>query len=145
MPTDSDRLAAEGVPITLAGGRVVHLRYSMRALKAFEDTFGSVEAAQERLVGLFTGQNAKTIGTLVPVMAAGLRHEGIDEDALYDLPLLERGRFGEYLAAVSDALEQAFAKPDEGKAGGEEVASPGAATTTSPPSDSVEPTTSSGT
>ncbi len=145
MPSDSDRLLAEGAPITLAGGRVVRLRYTMRSLKAFEDSFGSVAAAQRLLVGLFTGENPKTIGTLVPILAAGLNHEGLSEDDLFDSPILERNKFGEYLAAVSDALEQSFVKASPGKEqAGETTPSPGTPTTTSPPSASVEATNSSG-
>ena len=42
--TDSDRILAAGIPITV-DGEERRLRYSFRALKVLEDHFGSLGAA----------------------------------------------------------------------------------------------------
>lgn len=40
MPaTDADRIAADGIPLTL-GGREVRVRYTLRSWKEAEDRFG---------------------------------------------------------------------------------------------------------
>jgi hypothetical protein len=135
MPaTESDRILAAGVTIPLAGGKSALLRYTLRSLKAFEDTFGSVGAALDALNGLYDGRNEKKIGTIVPALAAGLLHANIGEDALYD-GLALHDRMPEYLAAVTEALDQAFPPaPAPGKDGEAEAApaSSGVASTTPP-------------
>lgn len=151
MPTnESDRILAAGVQLTLAGGRLVHLRYSMRSLKMFEDTFGSVSEVHHLLNGLIPDtpegdpSNVKVVSTLVPILAAGLRHEGITEDDLYD-GLAEWDQRTAYFDAIMDALDQAFPTPSTSPGKGSEQASssPGESSTTQPPA-SAEATSSSG-
>lgn len=133
MPaTESDRILAAGVEVPLADGRTVALRYTLRSLKAFEDTFGSVAAALDALNALYTGANEKKIGTIIPSLAAGLIHERITEDALYD-GLAKEHEMAVYLNAITEALDQAFPPPSKaspGKDGPE--ASSGDASTTPP-------------
>jgi hypothetical protein len=132
MPaTESDRLLAAGVEVPLADGRTVALRYSLRSLKAFEDTFGSIGGALEALNGLFTGANEKKIGTIVPALAAGLIHLGISEDALYD-GLAKADEMPVYLNAINEALDQAFPPATAGKAEAPADVSSGGASTTTP-------------
>lgn len=147
MTTEADRLEAAGVPITLTDGREVWLRYSMRSLKSFEDNFGSVTAAVESLNGLFPRNgkppaNEKAVSTLLPLLAAGLLHEGLDEEALYDLTsFFDKDA---YLVAISAALDQAFPLPaSPGKAS--KARSRGGASTTQPRRASAGATSSSGT
>lgn len=139
---ESDRLLAEGIPLDLANGRAVKVRYSLRSLKVFEDVYGSVGVVQELLAGLFTGENKKTVSTVVPVLAIGLAHEGIAEDELYDL--LDIGEIPTYLNAIASALEQAFPPPSTGGKAEGEAPSPGATSTTPPPGASDATTNSSG-
>lgn len=142
MPTDSDRLLAPGVPITFNDASTATLRYGMRSLKAMEDAYGSVHAAQEALSGLFTGANTRAISTLMPIMAAGLVHEGNKYTADSLLDLTDFGEIHVYLDAIGEALEQAFPAPKPGKAEGE-ASSPGTPSTESVQT-SDAPTNSSG-
>lgn len=128
MTTDSDRILAAGVPLTLADGREVRVRYSMRSLKEMEDRYGSLEEPLRLVHGLFSGTTKRQVTTLVPMLAFGLLHEdGLTEDALYDLT--EPKRRAEYLGIVSDAIGEALPAP--GKAEAEaETPSHGDASTT---------------
>lgn len=134
MPaSESDRILAAGVDVPLADGRTVTLRYTLRSLKRFEDEYGSVSAALDALNGLYTGDNEKKIGTIVPALAAGLFHERISIDALYD-GLAKADEMPVYLNAVTQALDQAFPPPapaSPGK-GDQGTVSSGDASTTPP-------------
>lgn len=127
MPaTDSDRILAAGVPLTLADGREVRVRYSMRSLKEMEDRYGSLEEPLRLVHGLFDGSTKRHITTLVPMLAFGLLHEeGITEDGLYDLT--DTTRRVEYLKVISDAIGEALPAP--GKAEAEAETSLGDAST----------------
>jgi len=150
--SESDRILAPGVPLTLAGERAVTLRFTFRSLKAFEDAFGSIGAATALLNGLIPDRpgepasNTKAVSTIVPILAAGLQHEGLTEDDLYDGDLLEHDRLTSvYFDAIAQALDQAFPAPASGRGKAEEAApaSSGDASTTPPPA-SAATTTPSG-
>lgn len=90
--------------MVLTDGRTVHLRYSMRGLKALEDAFGSVSAVQDAISRDGTG---KQFGPLTTVLRCGLHHEGItSDDDLLDL--LDLRRLTEYTVAIEAAIHQAF-------------------------------------
>lgn len=144
--SDSDRLLAAGVPLTLADGKPRTLRFTMRSLKAFEDHFGSVGAATDALNTVSASpRDTKLVSTLVPVLAIGL--EDVTEDDLYDGNLLALNDMMDvYFPAISAALDQAFPAPgkDEAAAPAAAAGSPGPASTTRPQADLVGATTSSG-
>lgn len=153
--TDADRIAAEGVPLTLRDGRSVHLRYSMRSLYEMERRWGAIADATTALNDLLpesigeTAKNRKPVSTVLPLLALGLVHEGITEDDLLDQPLLHLHEMANgYLDAIAEALKQAFPspeKPGKGEAAAENgTASTGPASTTPPPSALVAATSSSG-
>lgn len=150
MASESDRILAAGVPLTLAGGRAVTLRYTMRSLKVLEDHFGSLNEAVDQLNATRLGENGepptnrKYISTTVPFLAAGLAHEGITATALYDDDLLDLHEMKTgYFTAISEALDQAF--PTPASPGKDEAAkeSSGDGSTTPPPGSGAA-TTSSG-
>jgi hypothetical protein len=149
--SESDRILAPGVLLKLATGREVTLRFSLRSLKILEDRFGSVASMTTELNGIIprngiAPSNGKIIGTVVPVLAAGLAGEGITEDELLDGPLLEWSELrGAYFDAIAEALDQAFPPPtpSPGKDAEVATASNGVASTTQPPS-SVAAMASSG-
>lgn len=146
--TSSDQLLAAGIPIMLVGGRVVHLRYTMRGLKALEDAFGSVGAVQE---AISTDGTGKQFGPLTTVLRCGLHHEGFatDDDLIdhLDLRLLSA-----YADAIPAAINQAFPdladdEPVEGRPNLEDVSlppGPGLSGTTPPLSSSVATIAASG-
>jgi hypothetical protein len=138
--TESDRILAPGVPITLADGREVHLRYGMRALKALEDEFGGLGAVEDVLD---TDGRGKMIGPIMSMLAAGLGHESLTADDLLDLTV--PSALVVYGEAVAEAFSQAFPSSTQGKAPSEEtVDSPGETSTSSPPSGTAAATPPSG-
>lgn len=124
---DSDRLLAEGIPLVLADGRSVALRYTMRSLKVIEDAYGSLDAVDQAM-------GSKRIGSLATILAAGLLHEDISADALLDL--LDTHHIDDYATAMGTALDQALPAPETAAAGKADRAnaSNGSTSTTSPPS-----------
>jgi hypothetical protein len=148
--TDSDRILAAGVPVTLADGVERTVRFSMRSLKAIEDHFGSLEDGLTALSGVFPkegkpARNRKRIGTVVPFLAAGLIDSGVAAPAVWDLVAF--ADLNTYLDVVAEALDQALPKPaaagGTGKADGTPP-SDGTGSTTPPPDGSAAPTPSSG-
>lgn len=137
--TDSDRLLATGVPITLSDGRTPRLRYGMRGLKALEDEFGSINNAIDLVNGEVAG---KVFTPLVKLLAAGLIQEELDEDALLDL--LVPAWLDEYSTALQAAFEEAFPSASPGKGEAAQNGSTGRSGTPSPQPGSGEPTNSSG-
>lgn len=139
MPTDSDRLAADGIPIDLADG-THYLRYTMRGLKVLEDRFDGMDGVTEFL----TGRSKKRFAPLADMLAAGLAHEGVDPAVLDDL--IEPARYGVYFDAAVAALNIAFpsATSDAPPKETAQAGSTGEPFTTSPPSGSGAPTPSSG-
>lgn len=152
MPaSESDRVLAPGIPLTLRDGTTVALRYSMRSLKAFEDTFGSIDDAMGLLNGLLPlgGKppvNRKIINTVVPLLAIGIEHAGITEDDLLDGTLLDHTKLlSDYFDAIGAAIDQAFPAPGSpGKDDAPEPSSNGVDSTTPQPPALVGATASSG-
>lgn len=147
MPTsESDRILAAGAPVTLADGRVLHLRYTFRALKVIEDRYGSLDGTVKAMGMDDQGRvHGRYFTTIIDMLYAGLLHTGISEDELYELA--DPARVEEYDEAVNVALAQALARPGgkEGPTTGSPNGSPGQTSTTPPPSDMAEQTSSSGT
>lgn len=142
MTTDADRLAADGIPITLADG-IHHLRFTMRGLKMLEDSFDGIDNVTKFLAGT----NRRRFGPLADMLAAGLVHDGITADAVLDLAPPQR--YTEYLSAAIDALDVAFPSPAEEEAEPRPKdpatnGSTGEASTTSPPSSSAAAMATSG-
>ena len=139
--TDADRIAAEGIPLTL-GGREVRVRYTLRSWKEAEDRFGSLEEVLAIMRRLLAGEEPKEVGTTVTLLWAGLLHEGLSLNDVYELgDIYERGT---YQQAILNAISEGTPGPGPGK---DEVAaadSPGATTTSPSPSDSVAAMASSG-
>jgi hypothetical protein len=148
--SDSDRILAEGAPITLSDGRAVRLKYGMRALKRLEDTYGSTIAIDTAVQDVLNAKG-KLLTTLSTLMLAGLMHEPplngegtLTEDAIEEL--FDLKRVGEYALAVSNAFQQAFGFDEEpvkakGKA---KAASPGPTGTDSQSSPAHAPKPTSG-
>lgn len=122
----------------------------MRSMKQLEERYGSLHAVNEQIQELLgdNGDNvapvAKPYTAILPLVAAGLLHEAISEDALGDA--LTPDRWVELRSVLVDAINESF--PDSGKAEEADApteASPGRTSTTSSPSDSVAAMTSSGT
>lgn len=131
--TNAKQLAARGVPITLADGREVRLRYDMEALEAIEGAFGSLAAMQEELA-----EDKKMFTALNTVIAAGLKHEGLSREDV--VKLMDPAELEAYSEAMSEAFDQAF--PQKAQAARENVAelkptspSPGPISTISPQPD----------
>lgn len=127
------------------GGGERTVRFGLLALKRLEDAFGSLAAAERRIVALraasATGAfGSPLVGDLGLLLAAAT---GLDADVVLDG--FER-RLGDAIEAIWVAWEQAWPAPtevDEGKAPGDDP-SPGGSSTTGPPSGGVAPTSSSG-
>lgn len=165
MPSDAERILAEGVPITLADGQERHLRFGTRALMRLEKHFGGppginralrFNSGAERLVHTLEELAEVAKATLLDDASADptvtntviflrvalpeLTEEKIDE-------LIDVREFRTYQRAIVDAFDQAFAPPEdeEGKAPGDlSRSSPGDGGTTSPPSSSDAEPLSSG-
>lgn len=138
--TDADRIAAAGIPLTL-GGREVRVRYTLRSWKEAEDRFGSLEEVIAILRRLLAGEEKKEIGTIVPLLWAGLVHEGLSLDDVYELGDIHQR--GAYASAVLAAIGEGSPGPGPGKDEAV-VDSPGATTTTPQPSATAAATPSSG-
>lgn len=141
MPSEADRLAADGSPITLADG-THHLRYGMRGIKMLQDSFGSLKAVNEYL----RAEGEPRIAPLMDLLAAGLHRDGITADALLDLA--DSRQIQVYLDAAVDALSESLpssAEVDDADPKASVTPSPGSSSTTSPPSALVGATSSSGT
>lgn len=142
---DADRIAAEGIPLTLAG-RQVQVRYTMRSWRLVEARFGSMSAALAALRWMAKPDDvepvAKPVDATITLLAAGLLHEGLSEDDLWDATNITD--LHAYQAAVLEAINQGTPGPGPGK----DVAAdgfPGATTTTPSPSASAAAMASSGT
>ena len=152
MTTDADRLAADGIPLRV-GDRTVGLRFTMRSMKVLEQSYGSLSGVNKVLQPLLAADEDGVplapcpYTTLLPLLAAGLLHEGLDEDALGDG--LSPAQFAEARSALVDAINVSFPEPSgkapEGDQDEPPPASPGASTSTSPPSATAELVSSSGT
>lgn len=149
MPvSDADRIAADGIPLTL-GGREVRVRYTLRSWKEAEDRFGSLDDVFTLLRGLIDapGDDAepvkKKVGTIIPLLWMGLLHEGLSEEQVYDLGVIKEILI--YRDAILEAISEGTPEPGRGKEEAAAVDSPGPTTTTPPPSDMAVAMSSSGT
>lgn len=139
--TEADRIAAAGIPLTL-GGREVRVRYTLRSWKEAEDRFGSLEEVLAILRRLLADEEPKPVGTTMTLLWAGLLHEGLSLDELYELgDIHERGV---YANAILEAVTQGTPRPGSGKDAAAAVDSPGPTTTTPSPSDTAAAMASSG-
>lgn len=120
MPSEADRLTAEGTRVARADGGEAVLRFTLRALKRCEDRYGSLDATVEELQWLIqqgaTGFPDPTVGRILDMVATVT-----GEDADVASPPAE------CIDALLGAWLEAFPEP-EGKADGEATAprSPGA-------------------
>lgn len=117
--TDADRLLAEGAPITLRDGRVVHLRYGFRGLLELERRLGSTREIDAAILEILNAEGL-AYTKLSHFICAGLTHvEGFASDDEL-LELLDSKRLFAYGKAVGDALAEAFPEAetngDRGKA-----------------------------
>lgn len=142
MTTDADRLAADGIPLRI-GDRDLRVRFSMRSMKLLTERYGSITGFNAALGVLGDDDQPDPYGDLAFMVAAGLAHEGITEDDILDACAPQQYR--EMHAALIGAVNQSFPRPS-GKAeqGDQDETSPGASTTTSPPSAMADATKSSG-
>ncbi len=137
--TDADRIAAAGIPLTL-GGREVRVRFTLRSWKEAEDRFGSMEEALAVLRRLINDEEPKPVAATMALLWAGLLHEGLTLDDVYDLGSIhERPN---YAQAVLQAISDGTPRAGSGKEAA--AASPGTATTTPSPSDTDAAMASSG-
>lgn len=140
-PSVGARLLADGVKVTLGDGQEYEFRFGFKALLRVEDEFGSLQAfldviqdpdfAQRRLNPIYTG------------LLCALTHYGRPDSewaALFDFRQMQA-----YLTAISQAFRQAMPEPQPGEAAAPaETASPGASSTTVPPSVGAAQMVSSG-
>lgn len=140
MPSDAQRLAHDGIPITLADGQPHRLYYGTRGLILLEESFDGLDNVTQFL----RGEATRRFRPMHDMLVAGLVHEGLSADAVLDLA--EPPRYKEYLTAVAEALDLAFPAPSEELGPKDPVpnGSTGEASTTSPPSVSDAAMTSSG-
>lgn len=128
---DAAALLATGIPITLADGNVVHLRYTMLSVSRLEANFGSLAGVmtgiQSAAVALEqsmngdgqTGDGGSLFTVLIQALAPGLLDAeatdprsgevvwlGEHEDVVGRL--LAFDHFGEYLQAFGASFAQAF-------------------------------------
>ena len=147
--TNSDRILARGVPITLADGRTAHLRYGMLGLKQLEDDFGSLAKVQDAIKKEFARNSkegaptGKAINLAWSIMRAGLLDLEMTELELDRV--LDPALFGDYADAIGQAFDQAFGdgKAKKGQAQVTPI-SPGPISTISPPLSSTDQIESSG-
>lgn len=166
--SEGARLAADGVPVELAGN-TYRFRFAPRALKDMEERYGSLKAVGEMLANF---ESQPLYGTIYYLMSLALRHERLpqptdpafqpgrlSEDWLLDNT--EANKVHEYARLVFEALIQALpasavAKPDEEnpsppagsstpKTPAPTSGSPGAASSGSPSPNVTSPQPSSGT
>lgn len=107
--TDADRILGTGVPIKLADGSTVTLRYGMLGVRDVDAHFGSVSAMFTALNGTLTTPIAEP---LAHAIAAGLRHRNAEArhtaDALLEQDLIDTAQTEPYIEAVVEAMMQAF-------------------------------------
>lgn len=136
--TDAERIAAEGVEVTLADGETRRLRFDLRALLTIEQRMGSVAIFAKGLDDSLAGRG---IESLAVGISAGL---GLDEDTV--LGLLDTHRLRDYLVAVVTALDEAVSQHEgTGKDSAPGNDSRGPTSTDSPVATSAAATGTSGT
>lgn len=113
-------------------------------MKTLESHYGSLAVLNETLQRFVKGEHPTPYTEASVLMLPALAHEGVTADEFeFNLGPRDFHRVRQALVdAINEGFPDASGKEDEGDQG--EV-SPGATSTTSPPSDSVAATTSSGT
>lgn len=151
MTTESDRILAAGNPVTFLDGKTYNVRFSMRAMKAVEDKYGSIPQ-------LFRTLQASELmfGPVAELLTIALAGEGVTEDYIYDQgdPKLARVYADAALNALVEAMPDTSTTADAEEPTDPTPAvtappttnghSPGPLSTTSSQSVSVEQMTPSG-
>lgn len=121
MPSEADRLAAEGTSILLADGGEARLRFTLRTLKRCEDRYGTLDATVAEIHWLLTAEAEGSPEGFYARMLLLLQTVTGDDD------IDPAGEPRLWVDALLDAWLEAFPAP-EGKAEGEATAprSPGA-------------------
>ena len=136
--TDSDRLLAEGVELSLKNGETMRLILDFRTIKRLEDYYGSLQGA----INSITDGNKLFTNTLT------LLSKCLDvyEDDLVDKLITKKiGLYNAaFHAAVAQALPEVVLSKEDKSPNAEAVESNGNNSTTSQPSDSAAATESSG-
>lgn len=147
--TESDKIAAKGIPITLADGSTTHARFGLWGIKIIEDRYGSLAEMQSVMEAAFdtdeTGApRGKAFSTLLDVLGIALLHTKKSGQQLADM--LDPRRIEEYVEAVSEALLQSLPDPGPAPKGAKKQAgkSRGATSGTSPRLSAVAPMSNSG-
>lgn len=129
QPTDAERIAARGRPITLTDGREVRIRFGLRGLAQLERSFGSLKAVAEVLKAAVAAPGESAIlDHLFTLIEAGLVHEKITADELDEL--LDPAQLHRYSAAMAAAFTEAM--PKDATSGKVEVPGPPAPTPPGP-------------
>lgn len=107
-PTDAQRIAAAGYPITLTDGRRARVRFGLRALKLLEERYGSLVGIAESLREMVgdDADHAKMIAPTWDLLEAGLLHLRLEPEDLD--ALLDPNRLAEYTEAVARAFREAM-------------------------------------
>jgi len=156
---DSDRLLAEGVPLTLRNGgetRYVHVRFPSRAIKLWEDEYGDIFKAFSAMTAPFSKDDPPEgvpkrgqIDTIAWFLHSALLHEpDLTADNIIDW--FEYRDAAEILQALGQAFAMAMphvedkASDPNGRGPQTTAPSPGNGSIATPPSISAEATTTSG-
>lgn len=133
---DGERLAARGMPLTLADGETVMVRFGFDELEQLERLLGGLDNLKEEF-------NTRSVGVTLDALAIAT---GIPRDQIG--ARLDTRKVNDYTEVVGDALRQAFPprSDDEEEAGGSPKVngSHGAPSITSLPSSSGAATAISG-
>jgi hypothetical protein len=117
MPSEADRLAAEGTRVDGADGGEVALRFTLRALKRCEDRYGTLDGTVSELQWLVDqdarGNPEPVADRLLAMVEAVTGIEGVDTGS----------NVSQVISALLGAWLEAFPAP-EGKAEGETTAPP---------------------
>ncbi len=106
-PTDAQRIAGAGYPITLANGQRANVRFGLRALKLLEERYGSLVGIAECLREMAVDpDHAKMIAPTWDLLEAGLLHLRLEPEDLD--ALLDPNRLAEYTEAVARAFREAM-------------------------------------
>lgn len=140
------RIRGAGVPVTLADGHRVHLRFSMAGIMALEEVFGSLGAARDALAGL--DETKPVFSRLVDLLACALVEDLGGPEQEWQVArrrlrlggLLDVADLQTYGAAAGEAFRQAFPAAAGTPSGGAEgpqatptAPAPGTTGTTSAP------------
>lgn len=114
---EAERVMARGVPVTTAQGDTVHLRLDLWGLHLAEQQFGGMRGMQTSLEALkdpaYEGPIVEVLGKfLVCFLADELDLVEVTPEAVREvLRMLDVSRIGVYVAAIEEAVLQAFPPP----------------------------------